>query len=155
MYDILRRYLEWAGFEVTFVSNITDIDDKIIERAQREGRDSAEIAVKCEDIWWQAMDAIGVRRPDHIPHATGYVDSMVNLIEDLIDIGRAYVTADGVYLVDRVGGGLRPAGPPVSRRDALRWRGPRGDRRRQAPLGRLRPVEVGEARRADVAVAVG
>jgi cysteinyl-tRNA synthetase len=98
VYDILRRYLEWDGYQVTFVSNITDIDDKIIERAQKEGRDSADIAVRCERIWWQAMDAIDVRRPDHIPHATAYVDEMVDLIGRLIDIGRAYVTEDGVYL---------------------------------------------------------
>jgi cysteinyl-tRNA synthetase len=98
VYDILRRYLEWDGYQVTFVSNITDIDDKIIERAQKEGRDSADIAVRCERIWWQAMDAIDVRRPDHIPHATAYVEEMVDLIGRLIDIGRAYVTDDGVYL---------------------------------------------------------
>jgi cysteinyl-tRNA synthetase len=98
VYDVLRRYLDWSGLEVTFVSNITDIDDKIIERAVAEGRDAGEIAVKCESIWWRAMDRIGVRRPDHTPHATEYVDGMVALIGDLLDAGKAYVTTDGVYL---------------------------------------------------------
>ena len=74
VFDVLRRYLEWSGFEVTYVSNITDIDDKIIERANDEGRDSTEIATECEDVWYEAMDAIGVKRPTHDPHATAYVD---------------------------------------------------------------------------------
>jgi cysteinyl-tRNA synthetase len=98
VYDILRRYLEWRGVRVRLVSNITDIDDKIIDRAQREGRDTAEIARKCEAVWWKAMDAAGVARPTDIPHATAYVEQMVALIEALVETGRAYVTDDGVYL---------------------------------------------------------
>ncbi|MEM9613182.1 MAG: cysteine--tRNA ligase [Actinomycetota bacterium] len=98
VYDVLRRYLAWTGLDVHFVSNITDIDDKIIERALREDRDSADIAHKCEAIWWEALDRIDVLRPDDIPHATDYVDEMVDLIAELIERGSAYVTSDGVYL---------------------------------------------------------
>lgn len=98
VFDIIRRYLVWSGLDVTFVSNITDIDDQIINRANREGRDAAGIAVKCESIWWQAMDALNVLRPDHTPHATEYVEEMVELIERLVADDKAYATADGVYL---------------------------------------------------------
>jgi len=97
-YDILRRYLTWTGLQVRLVSNITDIDDKIIDRAIREGRDSADIAARCEAVWWQAMDAVGFERPTDVPHATAYVEQMVAMIGDLIEIGRAYPTDDGVYL---------------------------------------------------------
>ncbi len=98
VYDILRRFLTWSGLEVTFVSNITDIDDKIINRAADEERDWTEIATKCEAIWWKSMDSYNVLRPDHTPHATEYVDEMVALIGALVDGGSAYVTTDGVYL---------------------------------------------------------
>ncbi|MFI5043800.1 MAG: class I tRNA ligase family protein, partial [Acidimicrobiales bacterium] len=105
VFDVLRRYLEWSGFDVTYVSNITDIEDKIIERAQREGRDWQDITAKCEAIWYRAMDALGVKRPDHDPHATAYVEPMVQLIERLVDAGQAYQTSDGVYLsVERIDG---------------------------------------------------
>ncbi len=97
-YDILRRYLTYRGLDVTFVSNITDIDDKIIERAANENRPWQEITEKCEAIWWDAMDAIDVQRPDLTPHATDYVDQMVQLISDLVGLDRGYVTSDGVYL---------------------------------------------------------
>ncbi|MFN0090944.1 MAG: cysteine--tRNA ligase [Acidimicrobiales bacterium] len=97
VFDVLRRYLEWSGYTVRYVSNITDIDDKIIERGQREGRDPAEIAVKCERIWFQAMDRLGVARPTADPHATAFVGRMVELIGELIERGAAYTTADGVY----------------------------------------------------------
>jgi cysteinyl-tRNA synthetase len=97
VFDVLRRYLIWAGNDVTYVSNVTDIDDKIIQRAQREGRDWREITQRCEAVWYRAMDALGVRRPDHDPHATAYVEHMVALIERLVDRGAAYETSDGVY----------------------------------------------------------
>jgi len=105
VYDVLRRFLLWAGFDVTFVSNITDIDDQIINRANDEGRDWSDIAVKCEAMWWRAMDQLNVMRPDHTPHATDYVDEMVDLIDELITADKAYTTSDGVYLaVEKVDG---------------------------------------------------
>jgi cysteinyl-tRNA synthetase len=97
VFDVLRRYLEWSGFEVTYVSNITDIDDKIIERATNEDRPWSEITEKCEAVWYSAMDAINVQRPTHDPHATAYVEKMVALIGRLVDDGTAYETSDGVY----------------------------------------------------------
>ena len=99
VFDVLRRYLEWTGLEVTYVSNITDIDDKIIERGPRaRAATRAEIARRCEVVWWDAMDRIGVKRPTHDPHATAYVDQMVELIGELVEAGKAYETDDGVYL---------------------------------------------------------
>lgn len=98
VYDILRRYLESNGLRVRHVSNITDIEDKIIERAQREGRPWQDITAKCEAIWWRAMDAMGVLRPTDTPHATDYVDGMVEMIRQLIERDAAYVTDDGIYM---------------------------------------------------------
>jgi cysteinyl-tRNA synthetase len=98
VYDILRRYLEWSGVDVRLVSNVTDIDDKIIARANDEHRDWHEIAAKCESVWWRAMDGVGVARPTDVPHATEWVEQMVTMIGELVDRGRAYVTEDGVYL---------------------------------------------------------
>ena len=98
VYDVLRRYLEWSGLEVRFVTNITDIDDKIIARAQRESRPWDEIARRCENVWFRAMDGINVKAPTDTPHATDYVDEMVAMIAELVERGSAYVTDDGVYL---------------------------------------------------------
>ena len=98
VYDILRRYLTWTGLSVRLVSNITDIDDKIIDRANREGRPWTDITQKCESVWFEAMGKLGVQRPTDVPHATDYVDSMVDMIATLIGTDSAYVTDDGVYL---------------------------------------------------------
>jgi len=98
VYDILRRYLEWSGVEVRLVSNITDIDDKIIDRANRENRDWTEITHKCEDIWFKAMGELDVLRPTDVPHATEYVEQMVAMIGNLMARNAAYTTDDGVYL---------------------------------------------------------
>jgi len=97
VYDVLRRYLEWTGLEVRHVSNITDVDDNIINRAARESRDWTDVATKCEAVWWKAMDAIGVRRPTDDPHASAFIDRMVELIGELVERGIAYETSDGVY----------------------------------------------------------
>src|SRR5438093_12927322 len=56
VFDVLRRYLEWSGFDVMYVSNITDIDDKIIAKANESGRDTEEVAREFEGIWYEVMD---------------------------------------------------------------------------------------------------
>ncbi len=98
VYDILRRYLEWTGLEVRLVSNITDIEDKIIERAMREGRPWQDITTKCEAMWFRGMDGINVERPTDVPRATEYVEEMVTMIGELIAADAAYLTDDGVYM---------------------------------------------------------
>ena len=98
VYDILRRYLTYTGLEVRLVSNITDIDDKIINRANDEGRPWQDITHKCENVWFEAMGKLGVLRPTDVPHATQYVTQMVDMIATLISRDSAYVTDDGVYL---------------------------------------------------------
>ncbi|MBV8980034.1 MAG: cysteine--tRNA ligase, partial [Acidimicrobiia bacterium] len=95
--DVLRRYLEWTGLEVTFVSNITDIEDKIIARANERGIPFEQLTQTYEKAWYEASDALGIKRPDADPHATAYVDKMVDFIAELIERGHAYETSDGVY----------------------------------------------------------
>jgi cysteinyl-tRNA synthetase len=104
-FDVLRRYLEFAGLRVEHVSNVTDIDDKIIDRAATEGRAPEAVAAEYEGVWWEAVDALGVLRPTLTPHATAYVEQMVTLIAELVGRDAAYETSDGVYLsVDKVDG---------------------------------------------------
>ena len=97
-YDVLRRYLEWRGLDVRHVANVTDIDDNIINRAQNEGLTESEVAETWEAIYLDAMDALGVLRPHDCPHATDFVDEMVDFIGVLLDRGVAYATESGVYL---------------------------------------------------------
>jgi cysteinyl-tRNA synthetase len=97
VWDVTRRWLTWNGLEVTYVSNVTDIDDRIIKAALEEGRSEPEVARDFEDRWWEAMNGLGVARPTESPHATDYVAEMVELIDRLIGSGHAYVTDDGVY----------------------------------------------------------
>ena len=105
VFDVLRRYLEFRGLDVHYVSNITDIDDHIITRATAEGRTEGQVAAEYEEVWWKAMDALGVLRPSDTPHATAYIDKMVTLVGDLVARDLAYETDDGVYLsVDRIDG---------------------------------------------------
>jgi cysteinyl-tRNA synthetase len=98
VYDVLVRYLRWTGLDVRLVSNITDIDDQIINRANAEQRPWQEITTKCERVWFEAQAALGVARPDDVPHATDYVEQMVAMIAELVGRGAAYATDDGVYL---------------------------------------------------------
>jgi len=104
-FDILRRYLEFSGLEVRHVSNITDIDDKIIARAAAEKRTLTEVAREFEAAWFDALEGLGVAVPTVSPRATEYVVDMVALVADLVARGIAYETSDGVYLsVEQVDG---------------------------------------------------
>src|ERR1700677_553670 len=75
-YDVLRRYLLFCGLEVDYVSNITDIDDKIIARANAEGRSTQSVVDQYEGAWTEALVGLGVLHPTATPHATDYVDAM-------------------------------------------------------------------------------
>jgi cysteinyl-tRNA synthetase len=98
VFDILRRYLLFGGLAARYVSNVTDVDDKIINRANQEGRTESEVAAEFEARWWEAMDGLSVLRPNDTPHATAYIGDMVELVGDLLGRGVAYETSDGVYL---------------------------------------------------------
>jgi cysteinyl-tRNA synthetase len=95
--DALRRYLEWRGLDVWMVKNITDVDDKIIERAAREGRMAGEVADFFERRFDEQMTRLGVL-PAHVnPRATGHITEMVELVERLVDVGAAYETGGDVW----------------------------------------------------------
>ncbi len=105
VFDVLRRFLEFRGLDVRYVSNITDIDDHIITKASEESRSEADVAGQYEAVWWDAMDRLGVKRPTETPHATAFVTDMVATISTLVDRGVGYETSDGVYLsVDQIEG---------------------------------------------------
>ncbi|MEG0504490.1 MAG: cysteine--tRNA ligase [Raoultibacter sp.] len=96
-FDIIRRYFMWRGFKVTFVQNITDVDDKIIGKANEEGRSAAEVAAEYTAAFIEDMRAAGVLDPDIRPKATEEIDSMIELIEELIETGHAYEVSGDVY----------------------------------------------------------
>ena len=97
-YDVIRRYLVWRGYEVRFVMNITDIDDKIINRAAAENRTTEEVAETYEAVYLEQMDRLGIMRPDAMPHATEYVAEMIAVISELVERDVGYVIEDaGVY----------------------------------------------------------
>jgi cysteinyl-tRNA synthetase len=98
VFDTIRRYLEWTGLDVTYVSNVTDVEDKIIARAAAEGRTEPEVAAEFEAVYFDHMARLGVREADHRPHATEYIDGMLDLIGELVAAGHAYeVAGQGVY----------------------------------------------------------
>ncbi|MBT5568110.1 MAG: cysteine--tRNA ligase [Acidimicrobiaceae bacterium] len=102
-FDVLVRYLRWSDYDVCAVSNITDIDDKIINRAAAEGGSEPEVAGRYEASFIGQMDRLNVAHPDLRPRATEYVDKMVGIIADLVDREMAYTTDSGVYFdVDRL-----------------------------------------------------
>jgi len=98
VFDLLRRHLVHRGLEVTFVSNITDVDDKIVARAATEKKPPGEIAKTYEQEWWEAMALLGVAAPTHAPRATEWLDEMFTTIAELRAKGFAYDTSEGVYL---------------------------------------------------------
>src|SRR5258707_208303 len=98
VFDMVRRLLTFRGYDVLYASNVTDIEDKIIERAHDRHITEAELVKIYEDDYWQQMDRLNVLRPDELPHATEFIEPMLELIGELVSAGRAYVVeGQGVY----------------------------------------------------------
>ena len=94
-FDTVRRYLEYKGYEVNFVSNFTDVDDKIIKAAVEEGVDASVISERYIAECKKDMAGMNVRPASYHPRATEEIDGMIAMIQDLIDNGHAYVAEDG------------------------------------------------------------
>jgi cysteinyl-tRNA synthetase len=97
IFDVIRRYLRFRGYQVRYVQNVTDIDDKIIERASKRGVPAAELAQKYTDSFFKDMDALNIERADIYPRATGEIDKITEVIQGLIDKGHAYPAGGSVY----------------------------------------------------------
>ena len=97
MFDVLRRYLEYRGYEVTFVQNFTDVDDKIINRSREEGIPAAEVAEKYIREYWTDAHGLGVKDATVHPRATENISQIIDLVQTLIDKGYAYEAHGDVY----------------------------------------------------------
>jgi len=95
--DILRRYLEFKGFQVNHVMNITDVEDRIIAKSQEAGLTIDEYTAKYIDALWEDFDALGCARPVVVPRATRHIPEMVTLIEKLLETNHAYKSDGSIY----------------------------------------------------------
>ena len=97
VFDVLRRFLESQNIPVEFIQNFTDVDDKIIDRAQQEKISPLELAAKYTKNYFDDFDGLNVKRATKYPKATEHIEDMQNLISNLVDKKYAYVTKNGVY----------------------------------------------------------
>ena len=134
-FDVIRRWLIASGYEVTFAQNLTDVDDKIINRANEQGRTAAEVAEEFSEKFIGVMRAANVMDPDIRPRATKEIGPMIGMIKSLIEQGHAYAADNGdVYFSVR----SDPSYGEVSGRnvDDLMVRGRRSATRSISPSGR-------------------
>ncbi len=96
-FDVIRRYLDYRGFDVTFVQNITDVDDKIINRANEEERSVGEVAREYTKAFQDAMEALSIKKPTVAPKATETIPEMIEMVQRLIDRNNAYAVDGDVY----------------------------------------------------------
>ena len=94
-FDVIRRYIMFRGYKLKFVQNVTDIEDKIIMRANQRGISTTELAEKFTASYFEDMAALNVLPPDVTPRATQEVPKIIEVIEGLINKGYAYKTPDG------------------------------------------------------------
>jgi cysteinyl-tRNA synthetase len=105
VFDVLARYLRARGYDLTYVRNFTDVDDKIIERARKVGRDPGDLAREFIDAFDEDMARLGVLKADREPRATDYVDDMIGMISVLVEKGFAYeVDGDVFFSVESFSG---------------------------------------------------
>ncbi|MHA6567534.1 cysteine--tRNA ligase [Aerococcus urinae] len=96
-FDVIRRYLEYRGYEVNFVSNFTDVDDKIIKRSQEEGITSRQVADKYIAAYYEDIDKLNVKRATLNPRVLENIDAIIEFVQDLVDKDYAYVVDGDVY----------------------------------------------------------
>ncbi|MED5486488.1 MAG: cysteine--tRNA ligase, partial [Candidatus Thermoplasmatota archaeon] len=96
-FDLIHRWLEASGWTVNYVQNFTDIDDKIINKANEEGIDFLEVANRNIDDYYEVMDSLNVLRADHYPRVTEVIPEIISMTESLIEKENAYVAEDGVW----------------------------------------------------------
>lgn len=94
-FDVIRRYLTYKGYQVTFAQNLTDVDDKIINRANEQGRTPEEVAAEFSDAFIEQMHRLNVLDPDIRPRATREIPAMIEMIQGLIEQGHAYAPGNG------------------------------------------------------------
>ncbi len=157
-FDAIVRYLRYRGYEVTYVRNITDIDDKIINRASELGESTEALTNRCIRHMNEDLDALFVTKPDHEPRATEYIPQIIEMIAELIDRGYAYPAANGdVYYRTRkfkdygklsgtclddlvVGARIEPGDAKDDPMDFVLWKGSKpGEPSWDSPWGRGRP----------------
>ena len=95
VFDTLRRYLEYRGNKVIYVSNITDIDDKLIKKGQEEGTSMKEVAQRFEAEYLKDAAGLNCEKPTVQPRATEHIPQILDIVKDLIDSGHAYVAKNG------------------------------------------------------------
>lgn len=96
-FDVVRRYLQYVGYNVTFIQNFTDVDDKIINRANEEGIEPSKLAEKYIEEYFKDADALGIKRADVHPKVSDNITAIISLIESLIKNGMAYEKDGNVY----------------------------------------------------------
>jgi len=96
-FDVVHRWLEASGYEVNYIQNFTDIDDKIINRANEKGVDFLKLVDENIEAYFEDMDSLNILRADVYPRCTEYVEHMISIIEDLIIKNHAYLSNEGVY----------------------------------------------------------
>lgn len=155
IFDTVRRYMEHKGWQVNYVSNFTDVDDKIIKKAQEEGVESSVISERYIEECKKDMKALNVKTATVHPKATEEIDGMQQMIKTLLENGNAYVAKDGtVYLRQEVsaitancriktwmtyGAETAPCSYPVKTRKKTRWISCSGSRRKRESLFGNRP----------------
>ncbi|MBD3308725.1 cysteine--tRNA ligase [candidate division KSB3 bacterium] len=97
VFDVIRNYLQYRGYEVLFVKNFTDVDDKIIKRAQEEGLSTQEVAEKYIQAHQEDMGKLGIRPADIEPKATEHIEDMLRMVKALVEQGIAYAVDGDVY----------------------------------------------------------
>jgi len=96
-YDVIRNYLEYKGYEVKYISNFTDINEKIIARAELEDMEPMALAHKYSKAFLEDLDNLNIKRADHYCKATENIDNIIEMVQTLVDKGFAYVTDGNVY----------------------------------------------------------